>query len=153
MNYFWQVRALLGFVGLALSTSALADEPACIIDDSHPWSECSPNFLGPIAAAEKLVRAYFKASSREQYAMLAPERKEALKAMKIENAEQYAAHVGLSEFVWGSPKVVSVRYFAPDGASIETLTAWDSEGYKGVRTVLFEMARISGQWKILSVVY
>jgi hypothetical protein len=133
---------------------AAASPPTCIIDAEHPRSACTADALDAVRETENLVRAYFEAPPEQQYQMLSDRYREMLQnAFKITNAAEYKQHVEQPEFVWRQPQVVSVEYFKEGGATLEVLGKWESEGYKGVRTFIFELERAPTGWRILNLVY
>jgi hypothetical protein len=135
------------------STPASAGSPACVIDDDHPWSECSHDALVAVAGAEKLVRAFFGMSYRDQYAAFAPSYREMLeRQFGIRGADGYERRHSPSELLWKTPKVESLEYFSKGGATVKVLARWENEGYHGVRTFIFQLAYTQGRWSILDIV-
>jgi hypothetical protein len=107
-----------------------------------------------IKAAKEVVKKYWISSYKDVYGLLSNDYKEGLKkAQQINNAEEYVKAFSPSERVWLRQTYEKVNIQNNNFMQIIVTADWEEEGYEGVMTYIFDMAKEDGNWKIYHIMF
>lgn len=150
---------LLSYVAVAdAQNNAGIDQEVVIqhrtIEQPKKKRSYTPQELNMIKSAKDVVKKYWVSSYEEIYGLLSKKYKERLqKTRNISNGAEYKASMPITERVWQKQTYQKAVLQRNNFIQIVVLTEWEEEGYEGVMTFIFDMAKEGDKWKIENIMF
>lgn len=102
----------------------------------------------------EVVKNYWAFPYVSEYELFSSSFKQILKdAHGVSNASDYARIMSTNERNWLKENYQRAELTDPTHGQVTVLVDWKEAGYSGAQTVIFDMLKEGGEWKISSIFY
>jgi len=116
--------------------------------------ECTEEEIAEIRTQIDVLKNYWALCYEDEYSMFASSFKQVLKdAHEVSSASDYARVMASNERQWLKQTYQRAEIRDSRYGQVTVLAEWKETGYQGVQTVIFDMVKEDGMWKISSIFY
>ncbi|MFZ1946579.1 MAG: hypothetical protein WAW06_03455 [bacterium] len=116
--------------------------------------ECTDQEAAELGAALGVVRDYWSLAYDREYSLFSAALRQTLKeVLDVSDAAGYAEAMTGNQRMWLKQAYKQAELLDPTHARVTVLADWQQQGYSGVQTVIFDLEREGGAWKISVIFY
>lgn len=129
-----------------------------VAEDPEEQRKYTKGEIQEIEAAKDIVKEYWTSSNEDKYELFSSNYKALLRRIDgVDNRKDFKNCLSMSERVWRKQSYqrtdIGITRHGKQYAQIVVLTEWSEEGYWGVMTVIFNMLKEDGEWKINNIMH